>query len=261
MPPLRFSFATILILSQALVLNPARSSAQTPEESKIVKRVIPVRHIDPAAVGNSLRRWVSEMIASKELGVITVIGRAGDVAEVEAAIRSLDVPPADDPEANVELTVHFLGVTDEEHTEELPDGLDAVVEQLRPRFPYPGYRLLDTLLARIRVGRSVEVSGVEPDPQGGGRSVRPMIYQFRTNLVGVSGSAGPKTIHLQNLRAGFRTPVLTAGDNAYNYADLGVNTDIDVPEGKLIVVGKTGMQGKARGMFVILQARVDDSGE
>ncbi len=260
MPLLRFSFPAILILSQAITLNLPRAAAQTAEETKIVKRVIPVRHVNPDVVRNSLSKWVHEMIASKELGVITVIGQAKDVEEVEAAIRSLDVPSADSRDANVELTVHFLGVTGEEHTAKLPSGLDAVVAQLRPRFPYSGYLLLDTLLARIRVGSVAEASGVEPDPDDldGRRSSRPMIYRFRTNLVGVSGPAGAKTVHLQNLRAGFRTPVLIGDNDKYNYADLGVNTDIDVPEGKLVVVGKTGMQGKARGMFVVLQARVDD---
>ena len=253
----RLTLAAILVLAQAIAPSAFRLGAQpTPEESKIVKRVIRVQHVNPEEVSELLRSWGSNMNASKELGIITVIGQTKDVDQIEAAVRSLDVPPAENPDTNVELTVHFLGVTEEESTEKLPSGLDAVVEQLKPNFPYAGYQLLDTLITRARVDRDTEVSGVEPDPSGN-RSVRPMIYQFRARVTGISGAVGARTVHLHNLRAGFRVPILINKDE-YGYSDLGVNTDIDIPEGKLIVVGKTGMQGKSRGMFVILQVRVDE---
>ena len=248
-----------LLISLALVAPFGPLHAQSVADgNQEVKRVIRVHHLDANDVATMFRKWVPNgtMIPSKGLGVLTVIGIASDVDAVEEAIRSLDVPPVENPDTNVELTVHFLGVTDEASTEKLPSGLDAVVEQLKPRFPYTGYQLLDTIITRVRVNRDTEVSGVEPDPSGN-RSVRPMIYQFRARVTGVSGAVGARTVHLHSLRAGFRVPILT-GKDEYKYSDLGINTDIDVPENKLVVIGKTGMQGKARGMFVILQARVDE---
>ncbi len=250
-------FACLLCFIVPVTTSGLLDAQSVDDGNSMVKRVIRVHHLNPNDVSGMFRKWVrGNMIPSKDLGVLTVIGTASEVDTVEEAIRALDVPRAPDADINVELTVHFLGVTDEPTTARLPGDLNAVVEQLKPRFPYPGYELLDTLITRVRVDRATEVSGVEPDPSGQ-RSVRPMIYQFRTNVTGVSGAVGARTVHLQNLRAGFRVPILT-GEDEYNYSDLGINTDIDIAENKLVVIGKTGMQGKARGMFVILQARVDE---
>jgi hypothetical protein len=57
-----------------------------------------------------------------------------------------------------------------------------------------------------------------------------------------------------------RVPVPTSpGSTQYSYIDVGINTDIDVPEGKKVVVGKTSaVEGPDSALILVISAKVVD---
>jgi len=241
-----------MLFAASLAIFPAAGQ----ESPEVVNKVIRLQHTRPENVTRLLQRWTEgRLVPSDALGLVSVSGSAEEVTRIEEAIRTVDVPRAVaevDGRQNVELTVYFLGVDDQGQGEAFDGPLGAVVEQLKHNFPYRGYRLLETLVARGRTGRPFEVNGALIGDQN---SLRPSMYQFRSLVDGVSGEGDSQSISLTNLRAGMRSPVQLKNDE-FKYTDLGVNTDIDIPPGKLVVVGKAGTKASPGGMFVVVSARV-----
>jgi hypothetical protein len=42
----------------------------------------------------------------------------------------------------------------------------------------------------------------------------------------------------------------------FSYTEVGIKTELNIPEGKTVVVGKTGAGENIRGLFLVMTARV-----
>ena len=54
----------------------------------------------------------------------------------------------------------------------------------------------------------------------------------------------------------YTVPVPTGNSGQYNFTDIGIQTEMSVPEGKTVVVGKAGAAGPIRGLFLVMTAKV-----
>ena len=137
----------------------------------------------------------------------------------------------------------------------MPAELDPVVTQLKGLFPFKGYRLLDSFVLRSRSGLGAEASGFVPSPQMAGATIS---YQARFGKATVDGTEKGRLVRFNALKLGMRVPV-PAGSNQFNYLDVGINTDVDVPEGKKVVVGKTSaVEGADGALILVISAKVVD---
>ena len=242
------------------------AAKQVSSGERIVQKVIRLKHIDGRELVSLFGFW-GTMAYSDELNVITFVGHESAAAELAAAIKELDVPPGPDQRQhrtaeNVEIIFHLLGVSDEVSSEPIPDLLKDVVRELKGTFPYKNYQLLETALVRTRVSQPrspaiAEVGGVY-------LGTRPDAYQLSVEVKGVSGTEGSHIIELEQLsfEADLSVEVAPASEKnrypVYRDKRLSILANVNVPEGKTVVVGKAGAGGVTRGIFLVLTAKVVD---
>jgi hypothetical protein len=66
-------------------------------------------------------------------------------------------------------------------------------------------------------------------------------------------------VRFDALKLAMKVPVVVDGKGAINYLDLGISTDVDVPEGKKVVVGKTSaVEGSDGALILVISAKVVD---
>ena len=171
---------------------------------RIVQKVIRPKHIDGGELVGLFGFW-GTMAYSDELNVITFVGHESAAAELEAAIKELDVPPVPGQPhhrtaENVQIIFHLLGVTDEASSLPLPGPLKEVVRELKRTFPYKNYQLLETAVVRSRVSRPgrpaiAEVHGIFPGSSHLGTG--PDSYKLKVQVKGVSGAEGSRIIRIR----------------------------------------------------------------
>ena len=196
----------------------------------------------------------------------SLIGLSGPkevVDLVEAAIREHDVPPK-----NVELVVYMLRAMESPVDAAVPEVLQPVVEQLSSMFPYKGYQLLDTTVLRVRDGSNAEISSTLPATAFANEQSGPAEYTVVTRAVQVFGSeATGYSVRVDDLSLGIESQqVISVGNQdggqtrqrVTQQRHVGISTNVDIPEGQKVVVGKSSMDDSRDALFVVMTASVLD---
>jgi len=141
-------------------------------------------------------------------------------------------------------------------TASLPPDLDPAVKQLKTIFNYKGFRLLESFVLRSRDGENGQTNGFLPPleslPPGNKIS-----YQFQYNEVSIDGGDTARVAHFHHLSLSIRVPIAVASGTTN--VDARIATDIDVPEGKKVVVGKTSaLEGSDGALILVISAKVVD---
>jgi len=173
---------------------------------------------------------------------------------VQQVIAATDKPRPATSSGNVEFVVQLIEGTDQAAPGP-PKGLEEVIRQLSNTFPYGGYRLVETFIVRAKVGdQNAEVSGLIPNIAAEGLPPTHYNYSVRARAIVPQGSG--RVIQLEALRLNLRVPVPTGNSGQYDYTDIRIQTEMSVPEGKTVVVGKAGAAGPIRGLFLVMTAKV-----
>jgi hypothetical protein len=221
-----------------------------------VTRVIAIKNGNLDAINHTLHGLLMNtgVVITSDSERLVLSGPKDQVTVFEEVIKQLDVPPV--PEQNIQTTVYMIVASPGQVSSAIPADLDSVVTQLKSLFPYKGYRLLDSFILRSRSGQSAESSGFVPSAQG----TQPIIYQAKFGRATVDTTDKSRLVRFNNLKLGMRVPVPTGpGSTQYSYIDVGINTDIDVPEGKKVVVGKTSaVEGPDSALILVISAKVVD---
>ena len=259
----------ILIATLALLcINPGRADEKEKDDHNNqqgwVTKMIKLEHVDPDNVYSLLMSLPVKLRIDSELGFMVVYGAPAMVEFVEKTVEELDVPSerfdaGDRPEArNIEITAYLLGASrSSEAGSNVIPLLEGVVAELRRRFPYEGFRLLETTSIRLRPGSrdSSGISGLIPDLAIEGAN--PATYNLAMRLRSVRSTRDGHDISMRHVALQAHLPVPTAGGK-HTYTNLNIETQLDMQAGKTVVVGKAGVQGVVEGIFLILQATVVD---
>lgn len=233
---------------------------QTPEGVWVTK-MIKLEHIAPNRVQGLFGHLPGSLKTDSELGLLVIHGPPSTVEFIEKTARQLDAPSARSVRSenqNVEITAWLVGAgrAGDSGNDSVPL-LRPVVEQLRERFPYQGYQLLETITLRLR-SRSRErssLSGVIPDLAVEGAD--PATYAFNVRLNAIQPAPGGHTISVNEVRLAAKIPVRTS-ERSLTHSQVHITTQMDLPVGKTVVVGKAGVRGVVDGIFLVLQANVVD---
>lgn len=221
-----------------------------------VTRVMRVNHIS-AQEAYQLLSGIAGARFSNPLGVITVNGTPEQVDDFERMLREIDQPQAVDyrnvPYKNVVITVYFIGVTDAESPNSVPDllTLQPVIDELRKHFPFKYYSLLETFAIRATQENPAEVEGVMP----GSTDPSPTTYGFEAVIDKVTGEKGEEFVGFRKVRANWRVPIPDQS-GGFNFSEVHMQTQLSVPASKMVVVGKAGAAGVSEGLFVVMRADV-----
>lgn len=239
-----FSIALAALFSAGMIIAQDRAT-----------KIIPIKNGNLSQIFHTISTLVSGtgVVASTDNEHVILTGPKEAVTGFEEVVKQLDVIKKD-----VETTIYMIVAAPQSASAAaLPRELDPVVAQLRTVFSYKGFKLLDTFVLRSRDGQGAETSGFVPSPEANSQKIT---YQLRYQRIGVqSADGGSHLIRFDSLRFSLRVPVPTTKDGNFSFVDASINTDVDVPEGKKVVVGKTSaVEGPDSALFLVISAKVVD---
>jgi hypothetical protein len=254
-----FSVAVIVVFLALPV--PGRGQEKEASEktatAQNVRKVIQLKYADPENTISLLLYFGAQLRADRRLKILTVVGTPSQVEAVEEALTKLDVPPP--PTKDSEITAYLLLATRQAVQTTLPGELDEVVEQLRRVLKYQHFGLLSTTLVRARDGDGASVSGVA-SPSGGEGQKADFRFGFSRAEITVDGKL--RSIRLNGLDFVMERPGEAKEGQASSLlprtTSAKIHTDIDVPEGQKVVVGKTSFESPDDALVLVLTAKVLD---
>jgi hypothetical protein len=226
-----------------------------------VQRVFVIRHAEVGQLARVLGIFPAQIEFSNDpkLPALGVSASPAVVAAIEETIKRLDVPPP--PVKSVELIGYILEALAQPGTPtSVPAELESVVTQLKRTFSFAGYRLSDTLIARVRDDAGLNVEALGPaSPNSSGRR----IHALRASKVAITAREGVSVVSLRNLRFNVQVPIPVGatgtGASSYQYRDVGAQAEyLDLREGQKVVVGKTGVGDGGDALILALTAKVVD---
>jgi hypothetical protein len=247
-----------LPLALAFTFSPAlaaQEKAEAPKAEEAVtkglkSRIFEVKHRDPRNVVDAVRLLGSGVAGARielnrELGTITARDFPENLAQIEEAIKRLDIQPPDS--VDVDLTIQVLAATQVTgKSGDLPADTKAAVEAMRSTLTYKSYELVTTFTQRVKDGtRGVQGGGVSLltlDATSGPKRSN-MQMEFSINQVSVvAAPPGPSTTRLE----GFKFPAMGAGR-----AEM--RTDVSLKDGELVVLGTSVFHD--RGLVLVVSAK------
>lgn len=237
-----FSMAMMMLLCAGAVLAQDR-----------VQRVVTIKNGNLTQILHTVSSLLggTGVVVSSDNERLVLSGPKEAVAGFEELVKQLDVA-----KKNVETTVYMIVASQQAGTgPAMPAELDPVVKQLKALFTYKGFHLLDSFILRSRDGQDAETSGFVPSPE----TNQKLTYRFRYQRVGVQGPDADHLVRFDSLRFSLRVPVAAGKDGSISYMDAGISTDVDVPAGKKVVVGKTSaVEGPDSALILVISAKVVD---
>lgn len=223
-----------------------------------VQKVVAIKNGNMAGILRTVKDLAPTngmVITASDNDHLILSGPKDTVAAFEEMIKQLDVAPI--VKKDVETTVYMIvASTQAGSATPLTPDLDPVVKQLKGIFNYKGFRLLDSFVLRSRDGEHGDTNGFLPPlenlPPGNKIS-----YGFQYQRVILEGADNARVAHFDRLRLNMKVPVATS--NGTMGVDASISTDVDVPEGKKVVVGKTSaLEGSDGALILVISAKVVD---
>lgn len=237
-------------------LLPMATLAQNSTKSRpvdVVTKLVRLQHADPHKVRNLLAGAGASVSWDDALHVLVLSGTPSDVASLEQTAKELDAASAQARSSDVEMTVYVLGASsDATDGGSVPKSLQSTVEQLKPMFPYSSYQLLETVLTRGGTGQQSRVRGTL-QPFKSQTGMFPLIYGLDSNIGGITFSSSPPIVHINSFYFNCSFPVKYSDKSAT--VPMEINTSLDIPTGKKVVVGKAGAGGD-HAIFLVVEAAV-----
>jgi hypothetical protein len=194
-------------------------------------KIYTIRYVDTNELGRALSMFRAQMSANPSLHVLSVRAPKEILPAIEDAIKRLDVPQPDRV-TNGELTVFVLMASDQSDPgSNLPASLQPVVAQLKGVLNYRSYQLVETLLARVtnssrRLNLGGTLQGVRPVAS------EPVGYTLTADQTTVQNPTGKSpTLYLLNMN--------------FNLGNINIGTNVEIPQGQQVVVGKASMGDRA----------------
>ncbi|OGD16788.1 MAG: hypothetical protein A2V76_01360 [Candidatus Aminicenantes bacterium RBG_16_63_14] len=243
---------TLAIVGPALAEDPAAAAAQGQiDETKnyrneIVKlKYIRAQDIQAILYTFTSRKGAHLQFAANMPQVLSVSDTPENVEKILAAIRELDVKPAD-----VLYTVQLVLGSEADAATDAELQTDPIVKELRKLLRYKGYTLLDSSLVRVINRERAEVIlgpkaefefGLRPDVAGDAKSP---VIKTEVRLRQITRQKAPEG------KEGIAQPI--AG-----YANL-IESTLNIKSGDRTVVGVSKLDGGDKGLILIISAKIVD---
>jgi hypothetical protein len=249
-------FLTMLI---ALLCSGAIYAQPAPGESR-VQKVISIKNGNLPGILRTIQALLSNtsvLVTSSDNEHLILSGPKDSVTSFEEIIKQLDVAPVG--KKNIETTVYMVVASLQVSSgTAMPPELEPVVKQLKGVFNYKSFRILDSFVLRSRDTEKAATNGFLTPLDTALPAGTKINYQFQYNRVSLDGSETSRVIRYDGLRLNMRVPVSGVGSQ-FSYVDAGISTDVDVPEGKKVVVGKTSaVEGADSALILVISAKVVD---
>jgi len=189
----------------------------------------------------------TQVVSDDVLRVIVVQGPPAKVDLLEQLVKRFNVvPPGADREGDFELTVQIIQASPAEQAngEKMTPDLQAVMKQVSGILNYKSFRLLDTVVIHGRSGAHSVFKGILPV----GATTNPTPVNFEIVLENPSIAGGrSQAVAVRQFRFGGSVP---------SVGQVQIQTGVEAPEGKKIVLGKVTIDTQGNSLLLVLSARV-----
>jgi hypothetical protein len=208
----------------------------------------------------TLRKTLATVLFS--IFVSLTIGRPHVLAQTASSSPSQEEKRTD--ETNLDTQLYLLVATNQSVDDtKLPVALDPVVKQLRTSLPYKNYRLMTTLVNRVKNEGRLSLKWIGgPLIAATAAANTPSFNEFKVHSVKfVTDDGGRQVIRMEGFVFGARIPIQTAmvASNAANvpitYENTGLNTDISIREGEAVVVGTLNVGPSGDAIILVMSAK------
>jgi hypothetical protein len=179
----------------------------------------------------------------------------------EELIRRFDVPEMSVARNHdFEIVAHILTASRDPSAgaalpNALPKELEEVGKQLKDTFGYMDVTLVDSAIEHCREGRDAFTKGSVSGLSDG--ATQPSTYEIAHRLVRYEPGAKKGSITLYGFQFRLRLAYLPAGQTTgpTQWQDVTFQTDINIPEGQSVVVGKSKIGTEDKSLVLVLQVR------
>jgi hypothetical protein len=214
----------------------------------------------------SVRATLLLIIAS---AVVSVPAMAQEPTNASPSTRVTSQTPPRDVDANLDTQLYLLvGTNQAVDDARIPAALEPVIKQLRTSLPFKNYRLVATLINRVKHDGQLNLNWIGgplmASPSPATANITPTFNTFRINNVKlVTDSDGRQMVRMVGFGFGARIPIQTAtlvAANApagpvINYENTGLNTDISMAEGEPVIVGTLNVGPSGEAIILVMSAR------
>jgi hypothetical protein len=169
-------------------------------------------------------------------------------------------------ETNLETQLFLIvGSNQDVGDPKLPSSLDTVVKQMRATLPFKNYRLVSTLINRVKNDGRLQLNwvGAPMTPAGSALSSTPSFSHFNIRQVKlVRNSEGQQMIQMAGFSFGARVPIqmsaIAAGGEVRpttSYEQTGLGTDISMREGEPVIVGTLNVGPSGDAIILVVSAK------
>jgi len=231
---------------------------------EIVQRVITIQNGNRNGILHTIQDLnlaTNVRVSTPDNDHIVLSGPKDAIAGFEEVIKQLDIPPT--PQSNVEIEAYMIVASPHLEGHNPVPGpvfaeLEPVIAQMKGLFTYKTFRLLDNFVLRSRSGERGQNSGsvesASPAPEGAKIS-----YKFEFNKVRVDKSDSGHAVRFDGLHLRVLVPEGHDVKGELRWGGPEIWTDVDVPEGKKVVIGKSsGVEGPDSALFLVISAKVVD---
>jgi len=169
-------------------------------------------------------------------------------------------------ETNLETHLFLIVATHQDSADsKLPASLDGVAKQLRATLPFKNYRLVSTLINRVKNEGSLKLNWVS-GPMTSVASTAPTVPSFSHFNIRqvrlVRDSDGQQMIQMAGFSFGARVPIqmsaIAANGEvrpATNYEQTGLGTDISMKEAEPVIVGTLNVGPSGDAIILVVAAK------
>jgi len=244
--------------------QPASPAPVAPEARKRLVKIFDVKYADVDALGrllNDLRRGSSPDKAIPQPGLHAIAVEAYSSAFLQSAeelIRRFDVPEmsvAQNHDFEIVAYILVAGRT-AGAGEAPPKELGEVVKQLQETFGYTDVKLVDTAIEHCREGRDAFTKGSLSGLSDG--ATQPSSYELTHKVVRYEPGTKKGSVTLYGFQFKLRVAYQPAGQTAgpTQWQDVTFQTDLNIPEGQSVVVGKSKIGMEDKSVVLALQVRM-----
>lgn len=194
-------------------------------------KIFQLKYADPRQLQQVLSMFRAAIQDNRDMRVLSVRAPREIMPAIEDAIKRFDVPSTP---KTVDLTIYVLLASDQpDASKPVPQVLQPVITQLKNVFSYKGFHVMDTMTVRGMDGRGTNVSGTLPPFVTAGQTSD---YSFNARFRVDSPDQKEPVLQLSDMRFAANVPVVAPG--GFRLASVVIQTDVDVPRGQQVVVGK-----------------------
>ena len=172
----------------------------------------------------------------------------------------------EEDETNLETQLFLIVGSNQELGEsKLPSSLDGVVKQMRASLPFKNYRLVSTLINRVKNEGRLQLNwvGAPMTPASSALSSTPSFSHFNIRQVKLTrNNEGQQVIQMTGFSFGARVPIqmnaIAAGGEVRpttSYEQTGLQTDISMREAEPVIVGTLNVGPSGDAIILVVSAR------